>query len=277
MTEAEWLASADPAMMLWRIRRDRLVIGEYEKEYVRILVSDRKLRLFAAACCRQVWHLLTDPRSRHAVEVAERYADGELEDCTDYVVAHAAATAAHEQTLRRFDYGEPRIAAAYNASQLLSPNGGAFDIAKWTLSDPSTGSPESQAAILRDIVGNPWTPVQWRQPPLLGEMRSDTVRRMARAIYDIRSFADLPILADALEDARCQETKLLQHLREPCPFCKDASFDTRDYGGQIFAGGQPTQRSKTIQYFNSQCACKGTRLAQHVRGCWALDLLLEKS
>jgi hypothetical protein len=60
MTEAEWLACTEPEKML---------------EYLRGQASARKLRLFAVACCRRIWHLLGRD-SRKAVDVAERYADG---------------------------------------------------------------------------------------------------------------------------------------------------------------------------------------------------------
>src|SRR4051812_45842485 len=61
MTEAEWVTAADPTPLL---------------EHLGSGASDRKLRLFACACCHRHWHLLIDDRSRAAVEVAERVADG---------------------------------------------------------------------------------------------------------------------------------------------------------------------------------------------------------
>src|SRR6516165_10084976 len=63
MTEPEWLACTDPRPMLEFLRGTNKV-------------SNRKVKLFAAACVRCVWHLLTDDRIREAAEAAERGADG---------------------------------------------------------------------------------------------------------------------------------------------------------------------------------------------------------
>jgi hypothetical protein len=39
-------------------------------------MSERKRRLFGCACVRRVWHLLSDKRGRKAIETTERYVDG---------------------------------------------------------------------------------------------------------------------------------------------------------------------------------------------------------
>ena len=78
MTEQEWQRCEQPSLML---------------EEGCPKVAARKHRLFACACCRRLWDLLSDPRSRRAVEVSEAYAD---RMCTkeDLVAAHREADAA---------------------------------------------------------------------------------------------------------------------------------------------------------------------------------------
>src|ERR1041385_1049989 len=71
MTETEWLACTD----LWKVLRHlRGRRGQCDRVLRNLM--DRKLRLFACACCRRIWHLMPNEYSKTAVEVAELFADG---------------------------------------------------------------------------------------------------------------------------------------------------------------------------------------------------------
>ncbi|WP_246173516.1 hypothetical protein [Limnoglobus roseus] len=69
-----------------------------------------------------------------------------------------------------------------------------------------------QVHIYRDIFGNPFRPVtffpSWLTP---------TSVAIATGIYDDRAFDRLPILADALQDAGCEDADILGHCRGDGP------------------------------------------------------------
>jgi hypothetical protein len=232
MTEAEWLSCQDPQPML-----NALSPG----------ASGRKLRLFACACCRRVWHLLGDERSRTAVEVAERYADA-LATEEDLAEAGDAAEAAARRARGRVRIAVSR--AARDAVGDAAAVGAVADGAAWAAATAAGyGSPwgeitdapwlarlREHAALLRDIFGSPFR-APTAEPSWLA-WNDHCVERIAEVIYEERRLqegtldpARLAVLADALLDAGCDDEDLIQHCRSDGP---------------------------------------------HVRGCWAVDLLLAK-
>ena len=85
MDEPQWLACTDPEIMV------RLLPGQ---------VRARKLRLFACACARTVEHLLKHKRSRQALDVAGRFADGQASERELDAARQAAQDAAREDERR---------------------------------------------------------------------------------------------------------------------------------------------------------------------------------
>jgi hypothetical protein len=75
-----------------------------------------------------------------------------------------------------------------------------------------------QVRLVRDLFGNPFRPVTL-DPALLSWHRG-TVVRLAEAIYQDSRWADMPILADALEEAGCEDENILGHCRGPGPHTK---------------------------------------------------------
>jgi hypothetical protein len=58
------------------------------------------------------------------------------------------------------------------------------------------------------LLGNPFRPVAFNP-----DWRTSDVTAMARGMYETRDFAAMPILADALQDAGCENAEVLEHCR----------------------------------------------------------------
>jgi len=290
MTEQEWLTSTDPRRMLDHLLHGAIAFRERPgglpaNRRTRLpCATDRKLRLFACACCRAVWPLLADQRIRLAVEVAEKFADG-LETRDELLAAYGGAFEADTEVNGDGELppsGNLAVRMAYNVAYpgikaALSP------VLRWA-------EPAVAAEFLRHIV-NPWHSVcAWRvvydglcrkckdtgsggdnfteggkrvtclacrntghecvrrPEPWL----TPTVTALAAALYDGGDCAHA--LHDALLEAGAP-AEIVEHFRpQPCNAC----------GGRHSAA--------------CSGACRGTGWQPqfHPKGCWALDLILGK-
>jgi hypothetical protein len=176
MTGMEWAVCDDPRLMVDALRRQ-------------CDVSDRKWRLFVAAFWRSHADNLTASRE-DVIAISEI-----MEDWAE----------------------NGRLAKGLKRSRtqnIIFFAADAFMTAMRTTQEPmhwlhgGLGATEKQTSLLRDLFGNPF-----RTPELEPRWRTSDVVGLARAIYEEKAFDRMPILADALMDAGCEDEGIVGHCR----------------------------------------------------------------
>lgn len=200
MTESQWLQGHDMLRML---------------DHAYGCASNRKLRLFACACCRRFYHLLPTDATRRALETSERAADKEASFAELFAAKRVVPVLRPRSNACEWASNSAHFAATRSAKNAaLSAYSTSAEVAR-ALGQPDDASKPYYAALLREIVGNPFSPIV-----LDPSWRTATVTALAQAAYTERTLpagtldpARFALLADALEEAGCNETVLLDHCR----------------------------------------------------------------
>jgi hypothetical protein len=228
VTEREWLACTDPRRML------RFLSG---------VAGDRKLRLFTVACFKLLQSYLGDDRGEAVIEVLERHAEGS-DGAGELSAAHLAvsparlAAQAHPFPLGVFEevVGAATLPSAFGAAWMTA---GAVPhaierirtefVSRYTYEEWEKGweahnraitqAKQGEAALLRDLFG-PLPLGRISIPPAVLAWQGGTAVKLAAAIYEGRRWVDMPVLADALEDAGLTDSGVLGHCREPGPHAR---------------------------------------------------------
>ena len=198
LTEQEWSTSSDPQAMLLCVR----TTGR---------ASDRKLLLFMSACTRRMG--LGD---ESLFDIQERWADG----LATVGEVHAYYSAPLGLPFPAFPPTWDSARSASADAIKLAPQNCRLELDR---EQSGVGERAAQAHLLRYIMGNPFCPRPALAQPVL-EWKHGVIRRLAEAAYHERTLPDgkldqgrLKVVADALEDAGCNNTEILAHLRGPEP------------------------------------------------------------
>jgi hypothetical protein len=209
--EQDWLRSNMPVHLFARAGRMGIA---------RSAAGRRRLRLLACASCRCGWDLF-DASARAAIETAERFADGQA-TATELDAANAVAA----QMLTKLGLALPY--PNDSSYRLLREKTGHLERALfWVTSQRNArrlaentcvemiavcpAARAAEAALIHCLLGNPYR--HMKLPSAVLSWNGGTVDNMARTIDEERRFADLKILADALEEAGCTDAVLLAHCR----------------------------------------------------------------
>jgi hypothetical protein len=247
MTPEQWLASPNPKAML---------------EAAQARITPRQARFLHLAFCEQAQPLMKNERVQRGLAFLQKHVEHGLErrrgrrqhiDDTELAVRQTYAGSTQnesvpEQQRRRVQHMLAwlvhcalvcRVGGLIHSSELAAQSVGwtwGMDHVREGVSDEQRRTAWgaaveqaelAQAEMIREIVGNPFRPVTFEPA-----WRTSTVLALAQGIYDERAFDRMPILADALQDAGCEHTDILNH-------CRDEK-------------------------------------AGHIRGCWVVDMVLDK-
>jgi len=226
VTEKEWLTAREPDDLL---------------EFLRERASDRQFRLFICACCRRFLPLMPK-KPEYDVKLCEKYIvhgekfaeelitwpklqesfhEMEFVDVSHdgYLAAYAARMAIDRDiagSTRPMLRGRNLIAhpastgAQYSRTvvgRLLATSKTAKGTTPTSKKRMATVAEKRyQIDILHDIFGNPFQPIAFDP-----SWQTSTAISLALQVYESRDFSLMPILADALQDAGCDNSEVLNH------------------------------------------------------------------
>lgn len=268
MQEQQWLTFDDPRRVLFADAAAGVVLN--------LPIGDRKLRLFAIACCRSISHLLSNDGKR----------------CLDYAIRavdHPDGVETFKGRLSSVSsWGDITQGVAWMTDGANAVNDMLAELHRRMVPMfPLSG-------LLREIVGNPFRPVELPKKKVtcdfcggLKQMIADTpwrrvtlqkmcqpcdgrgwfysreddnvpedIRRLAESCYQGDCSAIGP-LGDAIEEAGNFNYRILDHLR-------GSVWEYYD-NAQAYYHTDTSGRQLTPHLAKSA--------HQHVKGCWAIDLL----